>query len=109
MKFIGFFLVLIFALQLLTGCSVKPDVIAKKVGAAYGDGNPKITKVLETKTDNDHSPMYRISLKGSFHKENLTATDLNFSDLTNGKYVWSITATDDKQNQVWRDDQLESR
>lgn len=93
-------------------CSSKPDSrvsreevdkLITQVSKRYGESGPQIS-LKETETEGDFKPMYLVFLKGDFTKGNLRATNLSFSMLADGTYIWAIVATDDDNRVIWEEE-----
>lgn len=72
------------------------------VAKHYGEANPKVVYVRETKTDADQKLMYVVELKGHFHQGKVQSNDLEFSILGDGSLAWAI----DNKNWSFKDTQL---
>jgi len=82
---------------------LRPDEIAKQVGAHYGDPQAQVVEVRSELTDGTQEPMYLMSVTGRFHKRTLAAVTLGFSAMADRMYVWHILAFDQAGNEVWFD------
>jgi hypothetical protein len=60
------------------------------VARHYGEENPKVLEVYETKTDSGQQLMYIVNLSGHFKQGNAQSNDLEFSILGNGTEAWAI-------------------
>ena len=101
----------------LIGCSSAPnsnksvtkpsDQLIKpihQVASRYGEQNPQIMKTNKDMSDGPtQQSMYIVFLKGNFSKDNLKASNLEFSVLADGSKVWAIRAFDDYNKDVWLD------
>jgi len=79
------------------------DKLITQVSKRYGESRPRIS-LKETEREGDFKPMYLVFLKGDFTKGNLRATNLSFSMLADGTYIWAIVATDDDNRVVWEEE-----
>ena len=80
--------------------------ISLRVAEVYKATNPKIVKAKSTQAEVTNQPMYIVNLTGEFQKENLTATNLSFSVLADGKKVWALRAFDNNNKDIWQEAEI---
>jgi len=81
--------------------------ISLRVAEVYKATNPQIVKAKSTQAEVTNQPMYIINLTGEFQKENLTATNLSFSVLADGKKVWALRAFDNNNKDIWQEAEID--
>lgn len=62
-----------------------------KVSKHYGDGQPKVVRVVQTVTEADRKPMYLVFLNGNFHDGDIQSNNLSFSILEDGSQTWAVS------------------
>lgn len=80
---------------------------AQKIGAAYGDSNPRLAKVDGRSTRvTGQINLYYITLAGHFHDGTRSAVKLQYHISADGSRVWDIEGLNTKNQVVWRDDKV---